>query len=143
MGDPLSVLAAPSNGTGARAGIGSGDGGGVGSGKDTGTGPGWGGNFGDGAYRPGRGVSAPKVIYSPDPQYSEEARKAKYQGTVTLWAVIGPDGIPKALRVDRSLGMGLDEEALKAVRTWRFEPGTKDGHPVPVQINVEVSFHLY
>ena len=144
LGDPLSkVLGPASNGTGAGGGIGSGSGGGVGSGTGPGVGPGHGGGYGGGAYRVGGGVSAPKVVYDPDPEYSEEARKAKYQGTVVLWLVVAPDGHPQQIRVQRSLGMGLDEKAIEAVRQWRFEPAKKDGQPVPVMINVEVNFRLY
>jgi protein TonB len=144
IGDPLSkVLGTPSNGTGSGGGIGSGSGGGVGSGTGPGVGPGHGGGYGGGAYRVGGGVSAPKVVYDPDPEYSEEARKAKYQGTVVLWLVVAPDGHPQQIRVQRSLGMGLDEKAMEAVRQWRFEPAKKDGQPVPVMINVEVNFRLY
>jgi TonB family protein len=91
----------------------------------------------------GGGVSVPRATYNPDPEYSEQARKAKYQGTVVLWAIIGSDGRPRELRVQRSLGMGLDEKAIEAVRRWRFEPAMKDGQPVAVQINIEVDFHLY
>jgi len=144
MGDPLSkVIGPPSNGTGSGGGIGSGSGGGVGSGRGPGVGPGWGGGVGGGPYRVGGGVSAPRILYSPDPEYSEEARKAKYQGTVVLWVVVGPDGRPRDIRVQRSLGLGLDEKAMEAVRTWKFEPARKDGQPVAVQINVEVNFRLY
>ena len=144
IGDPLSkVLGPPSNGTGSGGGIGSGSGGGVGSGRGPGVGPGWGGGIGGGAYRVGGGVSAPRIVYSPDPDYSEEARKAKYQGTVVLWVVVGPDGRTRDIRVQRSLGLGLDEKAMDAVRTWKFEPARKDGQPVAVQINVEVNFRLY
>jgi len=144
LGDPLSnILGPPSSGTGSGGGIGSGSGGGVGSGHGPGVGPGWGGGIGGGVYRVGGGVSAPKVLYAPDPEYSDEARKAKYQGTVVLWVVIGPDGRPKDIRVQRSLGMGLDQKAVEAVKLWKFEPARKDGQPVPVQINVEVSFRLY
>jgi periplasmic protein TonB len=85
----------------------------------------------------------PRVIYSPDPEFSEEARKAKFQGTVVLWLIVGPDGRTREIRVYRSLGMGLDEKAIEAIREWRFEPGRKDGIPVAVQVNVEVSFRLY
>jgi periplasmic protein TonB len=88
-------------------------------------------------------VSAPRVIYDPEPDYSDEARAAKYQGMVTLALVVRADGRPTNLHVARSLGMGLDEKALAAVRTWRFEPGRKDGRPVAVQIEVEVDFRLY
>jgi TonB family protein len=143
LGDPLSKVTLASNGTGSGGGIGSGSGGGVGSGRGPGVGPGWGGGIGGGAYRVGGGVSAPRAIFSPDPEYSEEARKAKWQGTVVLWVVIGPDGKPRDVRVQRSLGMGLDEKAIEAVRSWKFEPAKKDGQPVAVQVNVEVNFRLY
>ena len=88
-------------------------------------------------------MSAPKVLFQADPEYSEEARKAKYQGTCVLWLVVGADGKPRDIRVQRTLGLGLDEKAIEAVKTWRFEPALKDGKPVAVQINVEVSFRLY
>src|ERR1051326_2316753 len=144
LGDPLAgVLGPPSNGTGSGGGIGTGSGGGVGSVWAPGVGPGWGGGIGGGAYRVGGGVSAPRATFSPDPEYSEEARKAKYQGTVVLWVVVGPDGRPHDIRVQRTLGMGLDEKAIEAVRQWKFEPAKKDGNPVAVQINVEVNFRLY
>jgi TonB family protein len=145
LGDPLSHMPAslPSNGTGSGGGIGEGSGGGVGSGTGPGFGPGHGGGTGGGAFRVGGGVSAPKIIYQPDPEYSEEARKAKYQGTCVLWLVVGADGKPREIRVQRTLGLGLDEKAIEAVKTWRFEPALKDGKPVAVQINVEVSFRLY
>lgn len=144
LGDPLAgVLGPPSNGAGSGGGIGSGSGGGVGSGRGAGVGPGYGGGIGGGAYRVGGGVSAPRPIYSPDPEYSEEARKAKYQGIVVLWVVVGPDGRPHDIRVQRALGMGLDEKAIEAVRKWKFEPAMKGTTPVAVQINVEVNFRLY
>jgi TonB family protein len=144
MGDPLSkVIGPPSNGTGAGGGIGSGYGGGVGSGSGPGVGPGHGGGYGGGAYRVGGGVSAPKALYAPDPEYSEEARKAKYQGTVVLWLVVDASGHPQQIRVQRALGMGLDEKAIEAVKQWKFDPARKDGQAVPVMINVEVNFRLY
>ena len=144
LGDPLSkVIGPPSNGTGFGGGIGSGSGGGVGSGTGPGVGPGHGGGYGGGAYRVGGGVSAPKALYAPDPEYSEEARKAKYQGTVVLWMVVGADGRPQQIRIQRALGMGLDEKAIEAVRQWKFEPAKLNGQAVPVQINVEVNFRLY
>jgi TonB family protein len=143
MGDPLSKVTLASNGTGSGGGIGSGSGGGVGSGRGPGVGPGWGGGIGGGAYRVGGGVSAPRALYAPDPEYSEEARKAKWQGTVVLWVIVGPDGKPRDIRIQRSLGMGLDEKAIEAVRQWKFDPAKKDGQPVAVQINVEVNFRLY
>jgi len=144
LGDPMSsVLGPPSNGTGSGGGIGSGSGGGVGSGRGPGVGPGWGGGIGGGPYRVGGGVSTPRVIYAPDPEFSEEARKAKFQGTVVLWVVVGADGRTHDIRIQRSLGMGLDEKAVEAIREWRFEPGRKDGIAVAVQVNVEVNFRLY
>jgi periplasmic protein TonB len=143
IGDPKSSAVIPSNGTGSESGIGSGSGGGVGSGNGRGVGPGEGMGIGGGVYRPGRGVTPPRAIYSPDPEFSEEARKAKYQGTCTLMIVVDTDGKPTNLRVVNALGMGLDEKALETVRTWRFEPGMKDGHPVKVEMAVEVDFHLY
>jgi len=91
----------------------------------------------------GGGVSTPRVLYDPDPEYSEEARQAKYQGTVVLWVVIGSDCRAEQIRPQRALGMGLDEKAMEAVRKWGFQPAEKDGHPVALQVNVEVNFRLY
>jgi periplasmic protein TonB len=144
LGDPLAVVLAPnSNGTGSGGGIGSGDGGGVGSGNGPGVGEGTGGGLGGGVFRVGGGVSAPRAIYDPDPEYSEEARKAKYQGSVVLRVIIGSDGRPRNLQVVRSLGMGLDQKALDAVAKWRFAPATKDGRAVAVLVDIEVAFRLY
>jgi protein TonB len=144
FGDPSSrVLGPPSNGTGSGGGIGSGNGGGVGSGEGPGVGPGRGGGIGGGVFRVGGGVSAPRAIFAPDPEYSEEARKAKYQGTCVLWLVVGPDGRTRDIRVARTLGLGLDQQAIEAVKQWKFEPAMKDGKPVAVQVNVEVTFRLY
>jgi len=144
LGDPMSnIPAPPSNGTGSGGGIGSGSGGGVGSGSGPGVGPGHGGGIGGGVFHVGGGVSAPRPIFSPDPEYSEEARKAKYQGVCVLWMIVGPDGRPRDVKVSRSLGLGLDEKAIEAVKTWKFEPAMKDGRPVAVEISVQVDFHLY
>ncbi len=143
LGDPMAHALLPSNGTGAGGGIGSGSGGGVGSGRGPGFGPGEGGGTGGGVFHVGGGVSPPRQIYAPEPEFSEEARKAKYQGVCTLGLIVGTDGRPSQIRVLSSLGMGLDEKAIEAVKTWRFEPAMKDGHPVRVEIAVEVDFHLY
>jgi TonB family protein len=145
LGDPqASIPNGPlSNGTGTGGGIGSGSGGGVGSGKGPGVGPGEGGGIGGGIFHVGGGVSAPRAIYSPDPEYSEEARKVKHQGTVVLGLVVAPDGRPRDIRVISSLGMGLDEKAIEAVSHWKFDPAMKDGKPVSVAISVEVEFRLY
>jgi periplasmic protein TonB len=141
-GLPTGVPGPPSNGTGSGGGIGSGRGGGVGSGDGIGYGPGSGMGTGGGVYRIGGGVSAPVPIFKPEPEYSEEARKAKFQGAVLLAIVILPDGTTTNIRVVRPLGLGLDEKAIEAVRKWRFRPSLKDGKPVPVSANVEVNFRL-
>jgi TonB family protein len=143
VGDQLSNIMPPSNGTGLKNGVGSGEGGGVGPGSDTGYGPGSDGNFGTGYYRPGNGVTAPRILYAPEPEFSEEARRVKHQGTVTLKAIIGTDGIPRNIHVEQSLGLGLDEKAIETLRAWRFEPGKKDGHPVAVQMYIEVHFNIF
>jgi TonB family protein len=146
LGNPMSarVSGPASNGTGVGGGIGSGSSNGVGSGTGPGHGPGQGGGFGGGIYKLGDiGVTAPVAKFTPEPDFSEEARKAKYQGVVVLAAVIGPDGKPRNIHVVRSLGMGLDEKAIERVRTWLFEPGKKNGTPVAVAMNLEVDFRLY
>jgi len=136
IGDPLSKLMAASNGSGVGGGIGSGSGGGVGSGRGPGVGP--------GVYRCcGSGVSAPVAIDTPEPEFSEEARKLKHQGVVVLDVIVDASGRVRSPHVVRSLGMGLDEKAKEKVLTWKFQPATKDGHPVAVEVNIEVAFNLY
>lgn len=142
LGDPLAHSSIPSNGPGSGGGIGTGNRGGVGSGSGNGYGPGSGGNIGGGAYRIGGGVSAPGLLYKVEPEYSEEARKAKFQGTVTLLVIVDEKGNPKDVKVIRPLGLGLDQKAIEAVEKWRFRPGMKDGKPVPVQATIEVNFRL-
>lgn len=141
-GDPLAKIGPPSNGPGSGGGIGSGSGGGVGSGKGGGFGPGEGGGVGGGVYRVGGGVTAPIVLSKKDPEYSEEARKAKYQGTVLLSIEVSPSGAASNIKVVRSLGLGLDEKAIEAVKQWKFKPGYKDGKPVTVAATIEVNFRL-
>jgi TonB family protein len=141
-GDPLAHLGIPSNGPGSGFGMGSGSGGGVGSGNGGGYGPGSGGGVGGGVYRVGGGVSAPSVLYKVDPEYSEEARKAKYSGTVLISLIVDPQGHAQNIKVVRSLGLGLDEKAMEAVAKWRFKPGLKDGRAVAVQATIEVNFRL-
>jgi TonB family protein len=85
----------------------------------------------------------PHLVNPVDPEYSREARKNKITGIVGLWLVVGPDGRPHEVLLVRSLGYGLDEEAIKAVKKWKFSPATRDGQPVAVQINANVDFHLY
>ena len=146
LGDPAApAMPSPafSNGTGHGAGIGSGSGGGVGKGTGPGIGEGRGGGIGGGVFRVGGGVLAPKAIATPDPVYTEQARQARYEGTCVLAMIVGPDGKPHDIRVQRGLAMGLDQKAIEAVQNWRFQPATKDGQPVAVQISVEVTFRLY
>jgi TonB family protein len=141
-GDPFGKMGPPSNGPGSGGGIGSGSGGGVGSGSGPGFGPGSGGGVGGGFYRIGGGVSAPTLVYKVEPEYSEEARKAKFQGTVVLSVIVDDKGLPRDLKVLRPLGLGLDEKAIEAVMKWRFKPGFKDGRPVAVAAVIEVNFRL-
>jgi TonB family protein len=95
-----------------------------------------------GVYRIGGGVSAPVPTFRPEPEYSEEARAAKWQGAVLLQVVIDPSGVPQNIQVVRPLGLGLDQKAIEAVQKWRFKPGVKDGQTVPVMANIEVNFGL-
>jgi protein TonB len=141
-GDPLARIGPPSNGTGSGGGIGSGSGGGVGSGKGGGFGPGEGGGVGGGVFSVGGGVSAPVLLSKIEPEYSEEARKAKYQGTVLLYVEVDPSGKAINMKVLHSLGLGLDEKAMEAVRKWKFKPGLKAGKPVTVAAQIEVNFRL-
>ena len=142
FGDPLAKLGPASNGPGSGSGIGSGKDGGVGPGKGAGFGLGEGGGVGGGVFRAGGGVSAPSLIYKKEPEYSEEARKAKYQGTVVLYIEVDPTGRAINPRVVRSLGLGLDEKAIEAVKQWKFKPGYKDGKAVTVAATIEVNFRL-
>jgi len=142
IGDPNGVPGPPSAGPGVGGGIGTGQGRGVGEGKGPGVGPGEGGGVGGGVFRVGGGVSPPTVVSRVEPQYSEEARKARYQGTVVLEAIVRKDGTVDILRVVRSLGFGLDENAIQALKQWHFRPGMRGGVPVDVALNIEVNFNL-
>jgi TonB family protein len=95
-----------------------------------------------GVYRVGGGVTAPALVFKKEPEYSEVARAAKYQGTVTLYVEVGPDGFAHNMRVLKSLGLGLDEKAMDAVSQWQFRPGMKAGVPVTVAASIEVNFRL-
>jgi len=145
FGDPNNPPGPPSQGQGTGGGIGDGNGTGVGPGTGPGTGPGSDGGYGGDAFQVGgvHGASAPIPIYSPEPAYSEEARKAKFSGIVTMWVVVDALGNVRNPRVIKPLGMGLDEEALKTVATWRFKPAIRHNVAVPVQVLVEVSFRLF
>jgi TonB family protein len=87
-------------------------------------------------------ITAPRAIYAPNPEYPNQERKAGHEGTVVLWLVVGPEGVPREIRVARLLSHEFDEAAMNAVKNWKFSPATKDGEPVAVQINVRVNFHL-
>ena len=87
-------------------------------------------------------MTPPVPIYRPEPQYSKEALKKKYQGTVVLYVEVDPSGHPRNIKVMRSLGLGLDEKAIEAVSQWEFRPGMKDGKPVTVAATVAVNFRL-
>ncbi|HEY3705124.1 MAG TPA: energy transducer TonB [Terracidiphilus sp.] len=133
-----------SNGQGTGGGMGTGSGGGLGSGNGNGYGPGTGGNTGGGVYRVGGGISAPVAINAPEAEFSDEARRAKYQGEVMISLIVDAQGNPQNPRVVRPLGMGLDEKALEAVRKYKFKPALKDGRqPVPVMVTIAVNFRLY
>jgi periplasmic protein TonB len=142
LGDPLAKSGLASNGFGSGGGMGSGRGGGVGPGSGPGFGPGSGGGMGGGVYKIGGGVSSPSLIFKVEPEYSEEARKAKFQGTVLLYVEVDEKGLPRNIRVIRPLGLGLDQKAIEAVEKWKFSPGKKDGKPVAVQAQIEVNFRL-
>jgi periplasmic protein TonB len=131
-------------GSGTGGGAGTGAGTGVGSGRGSGLGEGYGGGTGGGAYQVGNGVTTPQVVREVKPQYTSDAMRAKVQGTVLVQCIVRPDGSVGDVQVLRSLDptFGLDQEAIKAARQWRFRPGTRLGEAVPVQITIELTFTL-
>ena len=131
-------------GLGTGGGAGTGQGTGIGPGQGSGLGPGWGGGTGGGAYRPGNGVETPRLLREVKPQYTAQAMRAKIQGEVLLECVVQTDGTVGNIRVVRSLDgtFGLDQEAIKAARQWRFAPGTRQGQPVPVLVTIAIAFTL-
>jgi periplasmic protein TonB len=133
-----------SQGSGIGGGSGTGTGTGSGPGRGAGLGAGEGGGTGGGAYQIGNGVMPPELIHRTSPQYTAEAMRAKIQGISLLSGVVGVDGTLQDIRIARSLDgtFGLDQEAIKCVRQWRFKPGTKQGQPVPVYVTIEVAFNL-
>ena len=122
--------------------LGNGTGTGIGSGNGSGIGPGSGGNTGGGVMHIGGGVSRPVVLYQVEPEFSEEARKAKFSGNVEVYIWVDTDGRPSHIRVVRGVGMGLDEKAVEAVRQYRFKPAMKDGKPVQVDLYIDVNFQI-
>ncbi len=131
-------------GSGSGGGAGTGTGTGIGPGNGSGLGPGSGGGTGGGVYRPGNGVTLPQIVREVKPQYTSDAMRAKVQGTVLVECVVQPDGSVADVHVVRSLDptFGLDQEAMKAARQWRFRPGMRMGEPVPVLITIELTFTL-
>jgi protein TonB len=123
--------------------LGNGSGTGIGSGHGNGIGPGDGGNTGGGVFHIGGGVSKPVVLYSVEPEFSEEARKAKFSGNVEVYLWVDENGSPSHIRVVRPIGMGLDEKAIEAVRQYKFKPAMKDGKPVKVDLYIDVNFQIF
>jgi len=99
-------------------------------------------NTSDTVYEVGNGVTAPKGIYTPNPEYTDRARKKKVRGTVVLSMIVTPEGTVRDPKITKSLDKDLDQQALAAVSKWRLEPGTKNGSPVPVRITAEVTFNV-
>ena len=135
IGVPNSPLVGMSMGNGSGTGLGSGNGSGIG--------PGSGGNIGGGVRKIGGGVSAPQLIFQVEPEFSEEARKAKVAGNVLVTLIVDAGGHPQRVRVLRGIGMGLDEKAVEAVRQYRFKPAMEGGKPVPVEVNIDVNFQIF
>jgi TonB family protein len=133
-----------SQGPGSGGGSGTGSGTGIGPGNGPGLGPGWGGGTGGGAYRPGSGIENPQLLREVKPQYTADAMRAKIQGIVVVECIVLPDGTVGEVHVIKSLDptFGLDQEAVKAARQWRFAPGRKQGQPVPVLVTIELEFNL-
>jgi TonB family protein len=144
IGDPNGIVGPPSPGPGRGGGVGTGNGTGVGDGNGPGFGPGSGGGRGGGSgpYSVGGGVSEPALISQIPPDYSDDARKARIEGTVELLIVIRADGSVQFDSVTKSLGFGLDQNAIAAVKQWKFRPGRRDGQPVPVWMSVIVNFTI-
>jgi TonB family protein len=136
-------IALASQGKGGGSGFGAGLGGGIGAGHGLGAGAGSGGGYGGGVMSVGGGVSAPVIVHSVDPEFTQEARTANFQGSVSIQLIVDSQGNPQNVRVVRHLGMGLDEKAIEAVRQYRFKPAMYEGHPVAVQLVVDVDFHLH
>jgi TonB family protein len=128
-------IALVSQGSGSGSGFGIGMGGGIGSGRGSG--------YGSGVMSVGGGVSAPQLIHSVDPDFTEEARQANFQGTASIQLIVDSQGNPQDIHVVRHLGMGLDEKAMDAVRQYRFRPAMYQGHAVAVQMLIEVDFRLH
>ncbi|MGA2848731.1 MAG: energy transducer TonB [Terracidiphilus sp.] len=136
-------IAMASQGSGSGSGFGTGSGGGIGSGRGGGVGAGSGGAYGGGLMSVGGGVAAPQLIHSVEPEFTEQARRENYQGSVSIKLIVDSQGNPQDVRLASHLGMGLEEKAIEAVRQYNFKAAMYQGHPVSVQIVVEVDFHLH
>ncbi len=123
--------------------MGNGNGSGIGSGNGNGIGPGSGGNTGGGPMHIGGSVRPPSVLYSVEPEFSEEARKAKFSGNVQVYLWVDEQGMPSHVRVVRGVGMGLDEKAVEAVRQYKFKPALQNGKPVKVDLYIDVNFQIF
>lgn len=123
--------------------MGNGSGTGIGSGSGSGIGPGSGGNTGGGPMHIGGSVRPPSVLYSVEPEFSEEARKAKFSGNVQVYLWVDENGNPSHVRVVRGVGMGLDEKAVEAVRQYKFKPAMQNGKPVKVDLYIDVNFQIF
>src|SRR5579863_1992594 len=136
-------VALASQGSGSGSGFGSGLGGGIGVGHGIGAGPGSGGGYGGGIMSVGGGVSAPVVVHSVEPEFTAQARESNFQGSVSIQLIVDSQGNPQNVHLVRRAGMGLDERAIEAVRQYKFRPAMYQGHPVAVQIVIDVDFHLH
>jgi protein TonB len=123
--------------------MGDGRGSGLGEGNGSGLGAGIGGNYGGGLKKIGGGVSSPQLIYKVDPEFSEEARRAKFMGIVLVNLIVDANGNPQNVHILRGVGMGLDDKAVAAVKQYKFKPAMEKGKPVPVELNVEVNFQIF
>jgi len=123
--------------------MGNGNGSGIGSGNGNGIGPGEGGNTGGGVMHIGGSVKPPSVLVQVDPEFSEEARKAKFSGNVQVYLWVDEQGNPSHVRVVRGVGMGLDEKAVEAVRQYKFKPAMQNGKPVKVDLYIDVNFQIF
>ena len=141
-GDPDGIAGPPSPGPGGGFGIGDGDGHGVGDSHGPGAGPGEDGGCCGGVFQIGGGITAPILINEVLPEYSEEARKVRFQGTVVLNTIVREDGSVQVMNIVRGIGFGLDQNAINAVLQWKFKPARRNGKPVAAYLNVEVSFNL-
>jgi len=131
-----------SHGPGSGGGVGKGTGTGIGEGNGAGIGPGSGGGTGGGPYRPGSGITPPRLLHEVKADYTEEARRRSLSGEVVLEIVVRRDGSVGDVKVLQGLGSGLNDRAVQAVRQWRFSPAERLGTPVDVVVEVSVEFRL-